>query len=599
MNFTSENVTRALTYDIDRYEHTLARYLSGDLDPDEFRIFRLGYGIYGQRQGGDQQMVRVKLPGGTILPDHFEALATASTKYSRGFGHITTRQNIQFHFVALEDTPKILRELAQVGLTSREACGDTVRNITGCPYAGYCPSEVLDITPWVQETFSTLLRHPYGQRLPRKFKINFSGCKIDCGQASFNDVGVVACTRPSPDREDELGFKVFLGGGLGANPKPAIVLEDFTPADQLLATIEAALRTFDHYGNRENKVRARMKWLVESLGSDELRSRVLKERKYLIASASYPQLSNYPDLVNTLVQNSVSKTPVSLSRRPGKARPSGGDSPFEVWRYYNVLASRQNTHTSEPTNKFLVNVTVPLGDLTSRQFSGLGKIVRTYELVAKTTNRQNIVLMDLEESQLESLYQELDDLNLGNPGTDVASDVVSCPGAETCNLGITQSRELARAITLELSKQGLEDTEGIKINISGCTNSCGQHHYSDIGLSGAERRAHSRQAPGYQLYLGAHLGDDQVTFAKKTLRLPAKNTPEAVGRLVSWYREESRDGEDFSSWVDRRGGSKVLAKQLEDLDVFPPPETNPDYYMDYGESISYAAVVGEGECAGS
>ena len=245
--------------DIEKFETQLALYLAGELDDDVFRVFRLNNGIYGQRQGGHNQMVRIKVPYGSLTPDQLEMLAHIADTYSRGWGHITTRQNIQFHYVALERVPEVLHDLATVGLTTREACGDTVRNVTGCHLAGACPFEVLDISPWAEATYRHFVRNPIAQRLPRKFKINFSGCSTDCGQAMFNDVGVVAVARPREDGTVEPGFRVFIAGGLGANPHPAQALEEFTSRQDLLATIEPILRGFNHHGNRDNKLRAPMK----------------------------------------------------------------------------------------------------------------------------------------------------------------------------------------------------------------------------------------------------------------------------------------------------------------------------------------------------
>src|ERR1041385_5821919 len=274
--------------DIDKFRTQLDLYLKGEVEEDTFRLFRLNNGIYGQRQQGHNQMVRVKVPYGSIQPDQLDMLAHIADTYSRGWGHITTRQNVQFHFVQLEHVPQVLRKLASVGLTTREACGDTVRNIQGCHLAGACPFEVLDISPWAEAAFQHFVHHPYAQRLPRKFKINFSGCATDCGQAMFNDVGVVAVNRPKEDGTVEQCFRVFIAGGLGANPHPAIALEDYTAKEDLLPTAEAILRTFDHYGNRDNKLRARQKWLVDTMGVDELRERILKERKFLRASTTWP-----------------------------------------------------------------------------------------------------------------------------------------------------------------------------------------------------------------------------------------------------------------------------------------------------------------------
>src|SRR6266487_3187389 len=274
--------------ELDKFEEGVRQYLAGEIEEDVFRVFRLNQGIYGQRQGGHNQMVRVKVPHGSLQPEQLEMLGYLAREYSRGWAHLTTRQNVQMHFVQLEQTPELLRLLASVDMTTREACGDTVRNVVGCHLAGACPFEVLDISPWAEATARYFLRSPYAQRLPRKFKINFSGCATDCGQAMFNDVGVVAVNRPLPDGTLEPGFRVFIAGGLGANPHPAQALEEFTSREDLLPTIEAILRVQDHYGNRDNKLRARMKWLVDTMGIDELRARIEKERKFLPASATYP-----------------------------------------------------------------------------------------------------------------------------------------------------------------------------------------------------------------------------------------------------------------------------------------------------------------------
>src|SRR5437764_15399675 len=285
---TRHAVFPAEAADIEKFEQQLELYLNDELDEDVFRVFRLNNGIYGQRQGGHNQMVRIKVPYGSLNPEQLEMLAHIGETYSRGWGHITTRQNIQFHFVQLEQVPQLLRDIASVGLTTREACGDTVRNVQGCHLAGACPFEVLDISPWAEATFRHLLRSPYAQRLPRKFKINFSGCATDCGQAMFNDVGVIGVGRPSEDGTVEPGFRVFFAGGLGANPHAAQALEEFTPREDLLPTIEAIVRVFDHYGNRDNKLRARMKWLDDTMGVEELRERACKERRLLRASVHWP-----------------------------------------------------------------------------------------------------------------------------------------------------------------------------------------------------------------------------------------------------------------------------------------------------------------------
>jgi sulfite reductase (ferredoxin) len=582
--------------DIEKFERLLADHLAGRVDEDAFRVFRLNNGIYGQRQGGHNQMVRVKFPYGGVNAEQLEKLADIADSYSRGWGHLTTRQNVQFHFVQLERVPAMLRELAAVGLTTREACGDTVRNVMGCHLAGACPFEVLDISPWAEATFRYFLHHPYAQRLPRKFKINFSGCVTDCGQAMFNDVGVVAVARPRPDGTVEPGFRVFMAGGLGANPHPAQALEEFTAREDLLPTIEAILRTFDHFGNRYNKLRARLKWVVDELGIDELRRRVLRERQLLLASSSWPggipaiveELGDEPAGLAPNTEPTPVGTPVSFTMKPAheKARLDG----YTRWESTNVVVGAAKGTVSAIAY-------ARLGDITSAQFRALAAIVRDFGATVRVTNRQNLAFRDLSQEQLPELYKRLDAIGMAEPGAELARDVVACPGADTCNLAVTQSRGLADDIGRALEDAGLADVGGVRINISGCTNSCGQHHIADIGFHGAERRAHGRPAPGYQLLLGGHVGNTEIEFGHRALRLPAKAAAEAAVRVVGRYQDERQPGEEFSGWLERVGGTKVVAADLKDLDEWPDPEERPDYYVDFGETGPYSAEVGQGECA--
>src|SRR3954463_13878853 len=576
--------------DIEKFEVQLARYLAGDLEEDAFRVFRLNNGIYGQRQGGHNQMVRIKVPYGSIEPDQLDMLAHIADTYSRGWGHITTRQNIQFHFVQLERVPEVLEDLASVGMTTREACGDTVRNIQGCHLAGACPFEVLDISPWAEATFRHLLRNPYSQRLPRKFKINFSGCTTDCGQAMFNDVGIIAVMRPRSDGTLEPGFRVFVAGGLGANPHAAQALEEFTPREDLLPTIEAVLRTFDHYGNRDNKLRARMKWLLDTMGVDELRERILKERKFLRASVTWAH--GIPDYVQEHgdapagVSTAVEPTPMGWGTQVNFIHRD----PYGRWEDANVVRG----HAKGTVSAYAY---ARLGDVTSDQFRALASIQRELGLDVVVTNRQNFVFRGLTEQQLPRLFDRLTTIGMAEPGAELARDVVACPGADTCNLAVTQSRGLADAIGARLEEEGLAAVGRVRTNISGCTNSCGQHHISDIGFFGAERRAHGKPAPGYQMLLGGYVGQTQGHFGEKALRLPAKNAPEAAVRVVRRFNDEREVGEVFRSWLDRVGGAKAVAAGLKELDEFPLPEDAPEYYVDYDETGPYVAETGESECA--
>jgi sulfite reductase (ferredoxin) len=592
---TTATIDPEIAADIEKFERLLADHLAGRVDEDAFRVFRLNNGIYGQRQGGHNQMVRVKFPYGNANAEQLEKLGDIADEYSRGWAHLTTRQNVQFHFVQLERVPEVLRELAEVGLTTREACGDTVRNVMGCHLAGACPFEVLDISPWAEATFRHFLHHPYAQRLPRKFKINFSGCVTDCGQAMFNDVGVVAVARPKADGTTEPGFRVFIAGGLGANPHPAQALEEFTAREDLLPTIEAVLRTFDHFGYRYNKLRARLKWVVDEIGIDELRRRIIRERTLLLASSTWPggipeivqELGDEPAGVATGIEPTPMGVPVTLRVSP---KATSTEANYTRWESTNVVVGAAKGTVSAIAY-------ARLGDITSVQFRALAAIVRDFAIEVRITNRQNLAFRGLTSAQLPDLYQRLDAIGMAEPGAELARDVVACPGADTCNLAVTQSRGLADDIGRALEEVGLADVGGIRINISGCTNSCGQHHVADIGFHGVERRAHGRPAPGYQLLLGGHVGNTEIEFGHRALRLPAKAAAEAAVRVVGRFADERSAGEPFADWLERVGGAKVVAADLKDLDDWPDPEERPDYYIDFGETGPYVAEVGEGECA--
>ncbi len=576
--------------DIDKFEEQLAGYFAGRVPEDVFRVFRLNNGIYGQRQGGTNQMVRVKVPYGAITADQLDALADLVVDHSRGWGHITTRQNIQFHFVELAEIPLVMRRLASVGLTTREACGDTVRNVQGCHLAGACPFEVLDISAWSEAAYRHFVRNPISQRLPRKFKINFSGCDTDCGQAMFNDVGVIAASRTHPDGSVEQGFRVYIAGGLGTTPFPALALEEFTSRGDLLPTIESVLRVFDQTGNRDNKLRARLKWVVDQLGIDEVRRRVVATRKFLPASSTWP--GGVPEVVAEWGDDpaglAAGTTPTPIGQ--GVPVSLGAKTPFDQWVEANVVRGAANGTVS-------AYAWCELGDVTADQFRAVAAIVREFDTDVRVTNRQNFVLRDLTEDQLPALFQHLVDAGMAKPGAELLRDVVACPGADTCNLAVTQSRGLAKAIGEALEAEGLAEVGGVRINISGCTNSCGQHHTSDIGFFGAERRAHGQSAPGYQMLLGGYVGQEQVHFGQKALRLPARNAPEAAVRVVRRFVGERQAGENFPTWLERSGGAKEVAIGLKELDQFPLPDESPDFYVDFDETGPYSAEVGDSECA--
>lgn len=576
--------------DIVRFEQAVTQYLAGEISEDVFRVMRLNNGVYGQRQGGTNQMVRIKLPAGTITPEQMDMMGHLAENFSRGWGHITTRQNVQVHFVELTRVPEVMRQLASVGLTSREACGDTVRNVMACHLAGACPHEHLDVTAWADAAFRHFVRNPLGQRLPRKFKVNFSGCSTDCGQAMFNDVGVIATTRTLDNGDTEAGFRIYIAGGLGATPHPAMALEDFTSREDLLPTIEAALRVFEQTGNRDNKLRARMKWVVDQLGIDEVRRRVIKIRHTLPASSSWPGgipaevtiAGDKPAGRSAIVEATAVGQGVNVTLTPR--------DPYSRWVATSVIRGTANGTVSAVAY-------AALGDLTASQFRSLASIQRELNADVRLSNRQNVVFRGLTEEQLPVLYARLEAIDMARPGAELARDVVACPGADTCNIAVTQSRGLAKAIGDRLEDEGLAEVGGIRINISGCTNSCGQHHASDIGFFGAERRAHGKPAPGYQMLLGGYVGEESIHFGEKALRLPAKAAPEAAARVVRRFAEEREAGERFRTWMDRVGGATAVAESLKDLDFFPSPEEAPEFYADYDETGPFVADVGESECA--
>jgi len=576
--------------DIDKFRSMLDGYRSGAVDEDVFRVFRLTNGIYGQRQGGENHMVRVRVPYGAVTAEQLDTLAMVVERYSRGWGHITTRQNLQMHYVQLDQIPEVLEHLGSVGLTSREACGDTVRNVQGCHLAGACPFEVLDITAWAQATNNYLLRNPIGQRLARKFKINFSGCEADCGQAMFNDAGVIAVTRTLDDGTIEAGFRVYVAGGLGANPHAALALEEFTPRELLLATIESVLRVFEQTGNRDNKLRARMKWVVDELGFDEVQRRVLAQRHLLPASSSWPGGIPAEVVMQGDAPAGCDQTVEATAVGQGVSVALGGNSPYGRWEAANVVRGVAKSTVS-------AYAWCRLGDITADQFRGMAQIIREFGVDVRVSNRQNFVVRDLDEAQLPTLYERLVALDMAAPGAELSRDVVSCPGADTCGLAVTQSRGLADAIGEALEAEGLAEVGGVRINISGCMNSCGQHHIGDIGFFGTERRAHGESAPGYQMLLGGYVGQEQIHFGDKALRLPAKTAAEATTRVLRRFVDERTAGEAFRAWMERVGGAREIAKGLKDLDEFPAPDVDPSFYVDYDETGPYVADIGVSECA--
>ena len=567
--------------EIDTFDQFVQRFWRGEISPDEFKRFRLQNGIYGQRQDGEQ-MVRVKIPWGGLTADQLELLAEIAAQSPKGVGHVTTRQNMQFHFVKLERVVALMERLASVGLTTREACGNTVRNVTVGHCAGVCPKEAFDVTPYADAVARYLLRNPMNQNLPRKFKIAFSGCPDDLGLTPIHDIGARGVLRVT-DGKEERGFQLYVGGGLGPSPRVAQLLEEFTPCDGLLPTVAAIVRVFDRLGNRDNRNLARMKFVLNKLGIEQFRKLVLQERTGLVATLA----GHLPRVV-------VWEEGRPHHEEPVPQGPSGGfgDPAYLRWRKTNVLDQKQAGYA-------MVHVRLELGDITPIQLRTLAFAARQFgDGTVRSTNQQNLFVRWVRIDRITSLYRVLASVGLAEPSAERLADVTACPGADTCQLGITSSRGLAAALG-DLFRNGLSDLAdeaGIRIKISGCPNSCGQHHIANIGFTGGAKKFHGLQAPTYQMLLGASLEPGQVHYARPVARVPAKNIPGAVQALLRVYQRDRQIGEQFNQFLNRFGPDQLKAV-LKPFTELPPALEAPDHYLDYQSEGAFSIQTGPGECA--
>lgn len=564
--------------EIDGFEDTIASWRAGGIDDDAFRALRLHMGCYGIRQS-DTHMLRVKAPLGRFTAGQFEAMAVISERYSRGWGHVTTRQNFQFHFVGIDDVPDAMRVTAAAGLTTREACGNAIRNVTMSPLAGVHPDEPLDVEAAADEVVRHFLRHPEFQDLPRKFKLAFAADPSDDAGTGFHDVGLIPATGPG----GEPGYRVVLGGGLGSAPHEAVALEPFTPGHLLIPTVHAALTLFNEAGERRNRVRARMKFLVKRMGREDFVAAILTRREQAVADG----------LVSTVVPHATVELgdEVALPLELPTELADRDRAAYRTWASGNVLRQRS-------ADRFAVYASLYLGDLTTEQFRGLATAMRDNDITdARLTIRQNVVFRDVTADRLPHLWAALAELGLDRALAEKSGDVVSCPGAETCNLALTASRGLGEAVTDELITRDLHAVEGVSINISGCPNSCGQHQAFDIGFSGMVRRdGEGNEGPGYRVYVGARIEAGGAKFGDYVAKVPAKHAPTAAARLIERYRKERGPDEPFWAWSDRTGkaGMKSLLGDLEDV---PAKADDPSYYQDLGQSRAFEVILGRGECA--
>ncbi len=566
----------AIQEEIRIFEERVGQLQRGEITEEQFRPFRLKHGIYGQRQPG-VQMVRVKIPSGILGAQQLRTLAAIAETYATGRGHVTTRENCQFHFVQLSHVPAIMRQLAEVGLTTREACGNTVRNVTSCALAGVCGNEVFDVTPYALETTRFFLRHPEFHDLPRKFKIAFSGCPDDgnCAVAGIHDIGLIAQVRGS-NGTGRRGFKVLVGGGLGSLPTESATLTDFLPEEELIPTMEAILRVFNEHGNRKNKYKARMKFVLRDKGIEEFR-RLVAEKRATVTTP--PRL---PERTNPLSAPLVALTPPSV-------QGNGHGAEFHRWAEHNLQPQRQPGHV-------IVWVKLLAGNISVAQFRGLANLLDKYKLPAlRIAISQDLVIPWVPAYRAPEIFRDLQALGLAAPGARTIADVTGCPGSTTCNLGITRSLTLAEVLADEFAGETDPEIKKIRIKISGCPNSCGQHHIADIGLYGNARKVGEQQAPYYQVMLGGRVSADGVRFGRQILPIPAKRVPQALRAVIELYRQERAPGEAFGDWA-LRATKDTLADALRPF--ADTTQEAADLFVDWGDEQRYSLKLGRGECAG-
>ena len=571
----ARHTREAIEREIQVFEERAAQLMRGEITDEQFRPFRLKHGTYGQRQQG-VQMLRVKIPSGLLNAEQLRLMAHIGDNYSTGRGHLTTRENIQFHFVRLEKVGEIMRLLADSGLTTREACGNTVRNVTSCPLAGICSGEAFDVTPYALGITRFLLRHPEFHDLPRKFKIAFSGCEDDgnCAVAGIHDVGLIARIRGSNGTAHH-GFKVLVGGGLGSLATEAATLTEFLPAEELLPTIEAILRVFTETGNRKNKFKARMKFVLREKGIVEFKRLVEEKRKQVTTPAEV-----------FTVASPVGQPLVKIESAPSS---NGFHSPeYDRWVKHNLMPQRQAGYVA-------VWVKLFAGNLTSEQMRGLAGVIERHQLPGvRIAILQDFVIPWVPRNLAHQIYEELKALDLATPGARTIADVTGCPGATTCNLGITRSLTLADVLAREFADESDPEILKLRIKISGCPNSCGHHHIADIGFYGNARKIGDRQAPFYQLMLGGEVSERGVRFAKQIIPLPAKQVPQVIRELLDLYRSERHASESFRGWVERTPTEEITSRLQPLIDEAGESE---DTFVDWGDIETYSLKLGRGECA--
>ncbi|HEX4838743.1 MAG TPA: nitrite/sulfite reductase [Solirubrobacteraceae bacterium] len=583
------HVIPILQREYDDFKTEATKFLAGDTPEDEFIKFRLRQGVYGQRQP-DVQMIRTKLPFGGITPEQMDKFADVVEQYAPlGKGHITTRQNIQMHHIPLPEAEKAIRELGEAGLSSREGCGNTVRNVTGDPWAGVAADELFDLTPYAGAYVRYFVRHPTTQGMPRKIKTAFDGSPRDRAISGIHDIAFRARVKEIDDRGEVRGAQMLVGGGTSIMPRVAPVLYEFVELDNgdYLKITEAVFRIFDRQEwLRVNRARARIKVFVDKYGIDELRTQV--ERELEGEWVSERDFSIEQRLFLDDEREAAPAPPTSYGS------PNGDVSEFERFRDANVQPQKQDGFVT-------VEVKITRGDLTPEQFRGLGQIMRDYAGgYARTTVQQNLVLRWVREESVYDVWRALSLLGLGDAGSREINDVVSCPGTDSCKLGITSSMGLNQAVQERIEAMGIDDqlTRQIHIKMSGCPNGCAQHHVADIGFYGASIKVGEHTIPAYIAHVGGVYEGGEVKFGQRLKqRLPAKRVPEAIERWIRHYQANRNDGEQWGAFVERVGTPELegLVKELSMPIDFGLESMNA--FIDWNRDVPFQVIRGEGECA--
>ncbi|MGE0551322.1 MAG: nitrite/sulfite reductase [Kofleriaceae bacterium] len=566
--------------DVDLFVERLAAFERGELSADDWRSFRLLNGVYGQRQDG-VMMIRAKLPGGFVTPSQLEALAVVAEQFGGGKGHVTTRQNVQYHFVPQADVELALRILADAGITTREACGHSVRNWTCCPLAGVAHDEPFDPTPYVEALARHLLRGPYSSTLPRKLKPSVGGCcGTDCSQAFINDLGFLARKRDKsgPSGQSELGFKMIAGGGLSTLRRSALTVEEFVPAGELLEAADAVVRVFHRIGNRNNKAKARLKWAIDKIGAEAFLAEYRAERERIREAGGVPLVLP------------AQPAPPNRAKRLPIADDAIADSPdYRAWAEHNVQTQKQAGFSA-------VTIRLILGDITAAQLRALAGLVSQFgEGELRTTNEQNLVLRWVPDGRLRALHRELAAAGLALGGANTIADVTSCPGASSCKLAVTASRGLGGQLTALLDRRPdlIAATLGLDIKVSGCPHGCGQHYIAGIGFQGGMRKLAGKPAPQYLVYVGGGTGPDRADFGRLIGKVPARRASATLERLLDFYIAEG--GTSHAFWaavpIDK------LRALIEDLSELRDEDATEADFVDLGQQHAFEVATADGECA--